>query len=200
MALTASLRLRARPRCPVWRRAWLSRRGPLLLRGAGAGRAFCGLQRSASLHTCDASPAVNHSKLQPALCVLQSRTTTRRASAGAMQSWLLPETNAGQISLAHTQHSACKADLRSLPCLVSLSSVYDLQRAPAKLWDCPRMPPIRPTLQISQRSLQLVISDSQRLSQIRSVLKRPGRWPPRWRSLHLLHPPRGQRQPTRSGK
>ena len=46
---------------------------------------------------------------QAAACtLLQSRTTTRRASAGAMQSWLLPETNAGQISLAHTQHSACR--------------------------------------------------------------------------------------------
>ena len=96
MVLTASLWLRARPRCPVSRLAWSLQRGPLLLRGTGAGRAFCVLQRSASLHTYDASPAVNHSKLQPALCVLQSRTTTRRASAGAMQSWLLPETNAGQ--------------------------------------------------------------------------------------------------------
>ena len=157
MALVESLRLRARPRCPAWRRAvhCSVRRGLRRLRAVAAGYAFlCAAAcLSASLH---ASPAVDRAmkcqvqrvQLAACLCLRAASARPRAASARAMASRMLPERNA--ISSPLTRSTACwhQARCEQSSLLVRLSSVVHLQRAPSRLRDCPRMTPIRRTLQI----------------------------------------------------
>ena len=79
--------------------------------------AFCMSAHATTRRQRSDRAQVQRMQLQPASACCSFHTATR-PYVEARKSWVLTETNAGQILLAHTQHSACKAGCAAACCSV----------------------------------------------------------------------------------